>query len=130
MNNIIGNTFKRDLMKITNDSKELEKLKPQMIVQVIQYMPNAVVSKTILKRITGNVTLSSFDVGEELPEKLSPYDTFVQIIDGQAEITVDDKMFTLKLGEGMIIPSHSLHHFHANQQFKMIATVIKSGYED
>jgi quercetin dioxygenase-like cupin family protein len=117
-------------MQTKNDSKELEKLKPQLIVQVIQYMPNAVVSKTILKRITGNVTLSSFDVGEELAEKLSPYDTFVQIIDGQAEITIDDKVFTLKLGEGMIIPSHALHQFHANEQFKMIATVIKSGYED
>ena len=117
-------------MQTKNDSKELEKLKPQLIVQVIQYMPNAVVSKTILKRITGNVTLSSFDVGEELAEKLSPYDTFVQIIDGQAEITIDNKVFTLKLGEGMIIPSHALHQFHANEQFKMIATGIKSGYED
>jgi quercetin dioxygenase-like cupin family protein len=117
-------------MKISSENKELEKSKPQMIVQVIQYMPNAVVSKTILKRITGNVTLSSFDVGEELPEKLSPFDTFVQIIDGQAQLIIDEKEFTLKLGEGIIIPSHSLHHFHANEQFKMIATVIKSGYED
>jgi len=117
-------------MVIKSNTNELEKLKPQMIVQVIQYMPNAVVSKTILKRITGNVTLSSFDVGEELPEKLSPFDTFVQIIDGKAEVTIDEKIFTLKLGEGMIIPSHALHQFHANEQFKMIATVIKSGYED
>lgn len=122
--------FKKNDMKSISNSKELEKLTPQLIVQVIQYMPNSVVSKTILKRITGNVTLSSFDVGEELPEKLTPYDTFIQIIDGQAEITIDDKIFNLKLGEGMIIPSHALHHFHANEQFKMIATVIKSGYED
>lgn len=117
-------------MQTKNDPKELEKSKPHLIVQVIQYMPNAVVSKTILKRITGNVTLSSFDVGEELPEKLSPYDTFVQIIDGQAEVTINNKVITLKLGEGMIMPSHALHQFHANEQFKMIATVIKSGYED
>ncbi len=117
-------------MLLNYNSKELEKLKPQVIVQIIQYVPNAVVSKTILKRITGNVTLSSFDEGEELPEKLSPFDTFIQIIDGKAEITIDNKLFSLKLGEGMIIPSHALHHFHANEQFKMIATVIKSGYED
>jgi quercetin dioxygenase-like cupin family protein len=109
---------------------ELEKLKKHIIVQVIQYMPNSVVSRTIMKRITGNVTLSSVDAGEELPEKLSPYDTFVQIIDGKAEITINDKVFTLGLGEGMIIPAHALHHFNANEQFKMIATVIKSGYED
>jgi quercetin dioxygenase-like cupin family protein len=113
-----------------NEKYELEKLKKHIIVQVIQYVPNSVVSKTIMKRITGNVTLSSFDAGEELPEKLSPFDTFVQIIDGKAEITINDKQYTLGLGEGMIIPAHSLHHFHANEQFKMIATVIKSGYED
>ncbi|MFN6244794.1 MAG: hypothetical protein ACK4V7_01625, partial [Chitinophagaceae bacterium] len=65
-------------MKNQNDA-ELEKLKKHIIVQVIQYMPNSVVSRTIMKRITGNVTLSSVDAGEELPEKLSPYDTFVQI---------------------------------------------------
>jgi quercetin dioxygenase-like cupin family protein len=106
-------------MKNQNDA-ELEKLKKHIIVQVIQYMPNSV----------GNVTLSSVDAGEELPEKLSPYDTFVQIIDGKAEITINDKVFTLGLGEGMIIPAHALHHFNANEQFKMIATVIKSGYED
>ena len=117
-------------MQTENDSNSIEKLKPYVIVQVIQYMPNAVVSKTILKRITGNVTLSSFDEGEELPEKLSPYDTFVQIIDGEAELTIDKKKFTLKLGEGMIIPSHSVYQFYANEQFKVIATVIKSGYEE
>jgi quercetin dioxygenase-like cupin family protein len=117
-------------MKNNQETVELEKLKTHIIVQVIEYLPNSVVSKTIMKRITGNVTLSSFDEGEELPEKLSPYDTFVQIIDGTAEITIDNKLFTLHLGEGMIIPSHALHHFHANKQFKMIATVIKSGYED
>ena len=53
-----------------------------------------------------------------------------KIIDGKAEITINDKVFTLGLGEGMIIPAHALHHFNANEQFKMIATVIKSGYED
>lgn len=113
-----------------NDTKELEKSIPHVMLQVIQYVPNAVVSKTILKRITGNVTLSSFDVGEELPEKLSPFDTFVQIIDGQAAVLIGDKEITLKLGEGIIIPSHTFYHFHANEQFKMIATVIKSGYEE
>jgi quercetin dioxygenase-like cupin family protein len=117
-------------MKNSAEGVELEKLQKHIIVQVIQYVPNSVVSKTIIKRITGNVTLSSFDAGEELPEILSPYDTFVQIIDGSAELTVNGKQFTLDLGEGMIIPSHALHYFHASKQFKMIATVIKSGYEE
>jgi len=93
-------------------------------------MANAVVSKTIIKKTTGNVTVSSFDAGEELDEKIAPFDTYIQIIDGVAELTINDKKYRLKLGEGIIIPAHSKHHYNANVQFKMISTVMKSGYED
>ncbi len=111
------------------DNKELTKSKAHIIVEIIEYVPNAVVSKTIIKKITGNITVSSFDSGEELSEKSSPFDTYVQIIDGAAEITVDDKKVMLELGQVMIIPAHSKHSFNAQEQFKMITTVIKSGYE-
>ena len=93
-------------------------------------MPNAVVSKTIIKKATGNITAMSFDEGEELSEKISPFDTYIQIIDGTAEIIVNTIKHTLKLGTGFIIPAHATHHFNANEQFKMISTVIKSGYEE
>ncbi len=109
---------------------ELEKSKVHIVVEIIEYMPNAVVSKTIIKKTTGNVTVSSFDAGEELSEKTSPFDNYIQIIDGAAELTIDDKEYKLKLGEAIIIPAHAKHHFNANVQFKMISTVIKSGYED
>jgi quercetin dioxygenase-like cupin family protein len=109
---------------------ELEKSKVHIIIEIIEYMPNAVVSKTIIKKTTGNITVSSFDAGEELAEKTSPFDNYVQIIDGAAELTIDDKEYKVKLGEGIIIPAHAKHHFNANVQFKMISTVIKSGYED
>jgi len=117
-------------MKKSNEFVEVEKGKIHIVVELIEYIPNAVVSKTIIKKVTGNVTASSFDAGEELDEKRSPFDTYIQIIDGVAEITVDRKKFKLKLGDGMVIPAHSTHHFNANEQFKMISTVIKSGYED
>jgi len=116
-------------MKSSNAS-ELEKAKTHIIVEIIEYMPNAVVSKTIIKKITGNITVSSFDAGEELPEKISPFDTYIQIIDGAAELTINNKPYMIKLGDGIIIPAHANHHFNANVQFKMISTVIKSGYED
>lgn len=116
--------------KSNNENVELEKGKIHIVVEIIEYMANAVVSKTIIKKTTGNVTVSSFDAGEELDEKSSPYDTYIQIIDGVAELTINDKMFKLKLGDGIIIPAHAKHHFNANEQFKMISTVIKSGYED
>lgn len=109
---------------------ELEKSKAHIIVEIIEYLPNAVVSKTIVRKITGNITASSFDAGEELAEKISPFDNYVQIIDGKANVTINSKVFRLAKGEGIIIPAHSPHIFHANEQFKMISTVIKSGYED
>ena len=118
------------MMKKPNDNLELEKGKTHIIVEIIEYMSNAIVSKTIIKKVTGNITVSSFDAGEELDEKISPFDTYIQIIDGVAELTLNDKKIKLKLGEGIIIPAHSKHHFNANEQFKMISTVIKSGYED
>jgi quercetin dioxygenase-like cupin family protein len=112
------------------DVKEIEKSISHIIVEIIEYMPNAVVSKTIIKKITGNITAMSFAEGEELGLKTIPFDTFVQIIDGNAEIIIDKKTHNLKLGNGIIIPAHSAHCFNANEQFKMISTVIKSGYEE
>src|ERR1700733_15298873 len=110
------------------DNIELEKSKAHIIVAIIEYIPNAVVSKTIIKKTTGNITVSSFDAGEELAEKTSPFDNFIQIIDGTAEVIINNKKYKLELGEGIIIPAHSRHCFNANEQFKMISTVIKSGY--
>jgi quercetin dioxygenase-like cupin family protein len=112
------------------DQPGMEKSKAHIVVEIIEYMANAVVSKTIIKKTTGNVTVSSLDAGEELAEKHSPFDTYIQIIDGVGELTIDGKKHKLTTGEGIIIPAHSKHFFNANEQFKMIATVIKSGYEE
>lgn len=109
---------------------EVEKEKSHIIVEIIQYIPNAVLSKTILKKLTGNITVSSFDAGEELAEKTSPFDNYIQIIDGTAELIINQITHKLTLGQGIIIPAHATHCFNANVQFKMLSTIIKSGYED
>ena len=114
--------------KISPD--ELEKTKVHIIVEIIEYVPNSVVSKTIIKKSSGNISVTSVDIGEELAEKKSPFDTYIQIIDGSAEIMIDTKKFVLKPGEGIVIPAHAPHSFNANEQFKMVSTVIKSGYEE
>lgn len=129
-----NNEIKKATPKITEATpkiidKEMEKGAPHIIVEIIQYIPNAVVSKTIIKKINGNVTAVSFDIGEELEEKTSPFDTYIQIIHGTASLTINKKEYELGLGQGIIIPSNQRHHFTANEQFKMISTVIKSGYE-
>jgi len=112
------------------DTTELEKSKAYTIIEITKYIPNAVVSKTIIKKTTGNITVSSFAAGEELAEKTSPFDTYIQIIDGTAELMISDKKYKLRLGDGIIIPAHAAHNLNANEQFKMISTIIKSGYED
>lgn len=112
-----------------NDTTETKKGEAHIIVEIIEYVPNAVVSKTIIRKTTGNVTAMSFDEGEELGEKTVAFDTYVQIIDGLAQVTIDKQKHHLKLGSGIVIPAHASHCFNANQQFKMISTVIKSGYE-
>ena len=118
------------LKSSVNTVPEMEKSKTHIIVEIIEYVPNSIVSKTIIKKTTGNVTVSSFDEGEELAEKKSPYDNYIQIIDGEAEVIINEKSYKLKLGEGIVIPANAPHCFNANEQFKMISTIIKSGTED
>ena len=111
------------------DSSELEKSKAHIIVEIIEYMTNSVVIKTIIKKSTGNISVMSFDSGEGLTEKTSPFDTFVQILEGKAEIVIDKESNLLESGQGIIIPAHSPNFIKPNGRFKMISTIIKSGYE-
>ena len=112
-----------------SDITELEKSKSHIIVEIIEYMANSVVIKTILKKSTGNISVMSFDSGEGLTEKTSPFDTFVQIIEGKAEIVIDKISHLLQSGQGIIVPAHLPNFIKPNGRFKMILTVIKSGYE-
>src|ERR1017187_9966964 len=83
-------------------TKEIEKSKVHIMVEIIEYAPDSVVSKTIIKKTTGNVTATSFATGEELGEKTSPFDTYIQIIDGAAEVIIDEKKYILKTGNGIV----------------------------
>jgi quercetin dioxygenase-like cupin family protein len=111
------------------ETKEVEKSKAHITVEIIEYVPNSVVSKTILRKSSGNVCAVSFDTGEGLTEKTTPFDTFVQIIDGQAEIVIDGVSNFLQTGQSIVIPAHESNYINPNGRFKMIQTVIKSGYE-
>ena len=111
------------------DTNDVEKGKVLITVEIIEYVPNSVVIKTILKKTTGNISVMSVDSGEGLTEKTTPFDTFVQIIDGQAEIVIDGKSNLLVTGQSIVIPAHSPNLIKPNGRFKMIQTIIKSGYE-
>lgn len=111
------------------DKSELEKSKAYITVEIIEYVPNAVVIKTILKKSTGNISVMSFDSGEGLTERTTPFDTYAQIIEGKAEIVVNGKSILLLTGQSIVIPAHAASLIKPNGRFKMIVTLIKSGYE-
>ena len=117
-----------DMAKKTG-SGELEKSTSHIIVEIIEYVPNSVVIKTIIKKSTGNISVMSFDSGEGLTEKISPFDTYAQIIDGRAEIVIDHVSHLLESGQGIIIPAHLPNFIKPNGRFKMILTIIKSDQE-
>lgn len=112
------------------ENVEFEKSKAFFIDDVLDYVPNSIVMKTIMRKTTGHVSAVSFDAGEVLIGKISPFDTFIQIIQGKAEVIVDHKSTLLETGESMIIPGHCHNTLKAHVRFKMITTYIKSGYEE
>ncbi len=107
-------------------SLEVEKSKAVIIVEIIEYVPNSVVSKTIIKKSTGTVSVVAIETGEGLTEKTSPFETFIQIIEGKAEIVISGQSNFLVTGQSIIIPAFTPNIVKANERFKMILTVIKS----
>lgn len=91
----------------------------------IEYSSGGVVSKQVLKKKSGNVTLFSFDKGQGLTEHTSPFDAMVHILDGVAEITIDGKPHVLNTGDCIIMPATHPHALHAVEPFKMVLTMIK-----
>ncbi len=96
------------------------------LVEMIDYQPGAVVSKTLIKKKTGTVTLFAFDGGEGLREHTAPYDALVQVIEGKTEITISSKSLELGEGEMIILPANEPHALRATEKFKMILTMIRS----
>jgi len=112
------------------DRGDEEQLKKHNIAALLDYVPNAVVCKTILKKVTGDITIFSVADGETVAEKLVPFDTYVHMIEGSARFMINNSRYDVEEGEGMIIPSHRKYRITAGTQFKMICTIIKSGYEE
>lgn len=110
-------------------STEIEKSKTHIMIEIIEYVTNSVVSRTIIRKTTGSVSIVAIDSSEALAEKISPFDNFIQIIEGSANIIIDGNTNMLETGNAIIIPAHSSNCIKANERFKMISTIIKSGYE-
>ena len=115
--------------KKINEPGELAKSTAVITVEIVEYIPNSVVIKTIMRKTTGNVSVMSVDSGEGLNEKITPFDTYVQVIDGKADIVIKGVSHVLQTGQSIVIPAHASNSILANERFKLVMTVIKSGYE-
>ena len=108
------------------EKTETKKGVPFSPADTVSYAGGSVVSKTLLKKDVGNITLFSFDSGQGLTEHTSPYDAVVYIMDGEAEITIGGKAQTVTAGEMMIMPANISHGLQAIKRFKMLLIMIRS----
>lgn len=108
------------------ESSEFEKGKAFFQTSVVEYAAGSVVSRTIIKKPTGTVTVFAFDKGEGLSEHTAPFDAMVQVIDGAAEIFIDRKPHILSAGQSIIMPANITHALKATERFKMVLIMIKS----
>jgi quercetin dioxygenase-like cupin family protein len=100
--------------------------KAQNLVDFVSYQKGSVVSKTLIERKTGTVTLFAFDKGQALSEHKAPYDALVCVLDGQAEISIGGEPALVKAGEMLIMPADIPHALKAVAPFKMMLTMIRS----
>ena len=91
----------------------------------VDYSPEGIVSKQVIKKEKGNVTLFAFDKGQQLSEHSAPFDALVQVLDGKAEILINRVPYKLKAGEAIIMPANIPHAVSAVERFKMLLTMIK-----
>ena len=92
----------------------------------ISYAEKAVVSKHILKKQTGNISLFAFDKGEGLSEHTTPFDALVMVVDGKVDITIGGTSHLLEMGDSIIMPANIPHALTAVEKFKMVLTMIRS----
>jgi len=103
-----------------------DELKAVSLADMVDYRDGSVVSKTVIKKKTGTVTLFAFDQGQGLSEHTAPFDAMVQVLDGEVEIKISGKPFNLKQGEMIIMPANEPHALNAVQRFKMMLIMVKS----
>jgi len=96
------------------------------LADLIGYQEGAVVSRTLLKKPTGTVTLFAFDRGQELSEHTAPFDAMVQVLDGAVQISISGQAHSLRAGQMIIMPANQPHALKATEPLKMLLVMIRS----
>lgn len=92
----------------------------------IEYRPGSVDKQELLKNGNGAATLFAFDAGQEIGESAAPFDAMLMVVEGQAEVTVDDQVHALATGDMILIPAHRPHAVRAPERFKMVLVMVRS----
>ena len=113
---------------IENMGRNEDELKAQVarLDDLVGYQDGSVVSREIVSKPTGTVTLFAFDAGQGLSEHTAPFDALVYVFDGEAEITISGKPFRVKEGEAIVMPANQPHALKAIKRFKMMLTMIRA----
>ena len=109
----------------TTTKKDALKSKALILSSIATYQPGSVVSREIIKKETGTVTVFAFAAGQGLSEHTAPFDALVYILDGEAEIRISQKVYRLRAGEFIIMPAQEPHALQAVKAFKMMLVMIK-----
>jgi quercetin dioxygenase-like cupin family protein len=111
----------------TNLSVESATSEPRVVslAQLAAYQETSVVSRQLLKKEAGNVTLFAFAAGQGLSEHTAPFDALVHVLEGEVEVTISKKPFRLKAGEAIVMPANQPHALRAVTAFKMVLTMVR-----
>lgn len=104
----------------------IEGADPQKLINLTDYQQGSVVSRTLIQNESGTLTVFSFDKGQALSEHTVPFNAFIQVLDGQAEITIGGKPCSVKAGEIVLMPGGVPHQVRAVERFKMLLTMFKA----
>ncbi len=96
------------------------------LASLVEYQVGSVVSREVVKKPTGTVTVFAFDAGQGLSEHTAPFDALVYVLDGEAEITIAGKPMAVRAGDTVIMPANQPHALKAIQRFKMLLVMIRS----
>lgn len=107
------------------DKKESLLARTLDIARLVEVQPGSVVSRAVIQKKTGTVTLFAFDEGQGLSEHTAPFDALVYILDGRAEIVISGKPHVVKRGEMIIMPAGEPHSLKATEAFKMMLVMIR-----
>ena len=124
----IAQEFREETVEESRESKRLEQLvaAPKNLLELVAYQEDSVVSRAILHKPAGTVTLFAFDAGQRLSEHTAPYDALVVLLDGEAEVTISGKPLRVQAGETLLLPAREPHAVHALQRCKMLLIMIRS----